>query len=186
MKTKYILHGGFERNNTTTDRSPFYIEILKDAPPAPKILLVCFAKDDERISLATTKVIDEFNKNKWQRKLTFEVANESTFIEQVKSADIFYLAGGTTLKLLDTLEKFPDLGELFRGKIIAGESAGANVLATFCYSPSANHVLECLGILPVKIIPHYCESYKGKLDTVGHGLELLLLPEYTFKVYEFD
>lgn len=52
------------------------------------------------------------------------------------------------------------------------------------YSPSADKVDEGLGFLPLKIIPHYSENYKGKLDNVGQGLESLLLPEYEFKVFE--
>lgn len=184
MKTKYILHGGFRKGEIHEDNSHFYAEILKDAPQYAKILLVCFAKDDDRIPLATTKVMDELNKNKWQKSLDFEIANDSTFIEQISSADIIYFHGGTTAKLLAVLKKFSDLKRLFEGKIIAGESAGANVLAAFCYSPNADQVITCLGILPIKIIPHYCEAYKGKLDDVGHGLETVLLPEYKFKIVE--
>ena len=67
MKTKFILHGGFTKGKTNEDNSKFYIEILKDAPEGVKILLVCFAKDDERVSETTTKVMAEFNKNKRQK-----------------------------------------------------------------------------------------------------------------------
>ena len=183
MKTKFILHGGFNPGQTEEDNSKFYSEILKDDPEGAKILLVCFAKDTERVSVATTKVMAEFNKNKWQKEITFEIASEESFVEQVKSADVIYLHGGRTLKLLDVLKRFPNLKELFSGKTIAGESAGANVLGKFCYSPSAGEVIECLGILPIKIIPHYSEEYRGKLDEVGQELEMLFLPEYQFKVF---
>ena len=183
MKTKFILHGGFKPGQAEEDNSKFYNEILKDAPEGAKILLVCFAKDTERVSVATTKVMAEFNKNKWQKEITFEIASEESFVEQVKSADVIYLHGGRTLKLLDVLKRFPNLKELFSGKTIAGESAGANVLGKFCYSPSAGEVIECLGILPIKIIPHYSEEYRGKLDEVGQELEMLFLPEYQFKVF---
>lgn len=183
MKTKFILHGGFKPGQVEEDNSKFYSEILKDAPEKVKILLVCFAKDIERVPSATTKVMAEFNKSKWQKENTFEIASEESFVEQLKSADIVYLHGGRTLKLLDTLKRFPSLKELFIGKIVAGESAGANVLAKFCYSPNADEVIEGLGILPIKIIPHYLKEYKGKLDGVGQELETLFLPEYQFKVF---
>ena len=58
-----------------------------------------------------------------------------------------------------------------------------NVFGKFFYSPSADKMGEGLGFLPLKIIPHYSEKYKGKLDSVGQGLELLLLSEYQYKVF---
>lgn len=186
MKTKFILHGGFNPGQTEEDNSKFYDEILKDAPEGAKILLVCFAKDTERVAIATTKVMAELNKNKWQKEITFEVASEESFVEQVKFADVIYLHGGRTLKLLSILKRFPNLKELFSGKIVAGESAGANVLGKFCYSPSANEIINGLGILPIKIIPHYSEEYRGKLDGVGQELETLLLPVYEYRIFNIE
>jgi peptidase E len=184
MKTKFILHGGFTKGKTEENNGGFYTEILKDAPEKAKILLVCFAKDDERIPIATERVKTEFNKSKWQKEITFEVASEQSFVEQIKSADVIYFHGGTTLKLLEALKKFQSLKDLLSGKIIAGESAGANVFGEFFYSPSADKVDKGLGLLPLKIIPHYSENYKGKLDSVGAELELLSLPEYEYKIFE--
>lgn len=188
MKTKFILHGGFNRDKPRPeeDVDTFYAEILKDAPKESTILLVCFARDIEKVPAATAKVMSAFERVQRQRKLHFEIAREDTFEEQVVSADIIYLHGGTTLKLITALKKFPNLKELFKGKIIAGESAGANVLGRFCYSPHANDVIECLGILSLKIIPHFCEEYRDKVDGVGNGLETLLLPEYEFKVFTVE
>lgn len=184
MKTKFILHGGFTKGKTEENNSEFYTEILKDAPEGAKILLVCFAKDNERVPIATERVKTEFNKSKWQEKISFEVANEQSFIEQIKPADVVYFHGGTTLKLLEALKKFPYLKDSLSGKIIAGESAGANIFGKFFYSPSTDKVDEGLGFLPLKIIPHYSEIYKGKIDGFGKGLESLLLPECQYKVFE--
>lgn len=184
MKTKFVLHGGFTKGKTDEDNSKFYIEILKDAPEGAKVLLVCFAKDDERVPEATKKVIGEFEKSKWQNKIYFDIAKQGSFEEQIKSSDVVYFHGGTTLKLLEALKNFPNLKRLLSGKIVAGESAGANVFGKFFYSPNADKVGEGLGFLPLKIIPHYSEKYKGKLDNVGNGLELLALPEYEFKVFQ--
>ena len=183
MKTKFILHGGFTPGKVDEDNSKFFTEILKDAPERAKILLVCFAKDEERVIPATTKITAEFNKNKWQKEITFEVANEKSFLEQIKSADVVYFHGGKTLKLLEALKKFHELKGLLKGKIIAGESAGANICGEFFYSPNSDSVGGGLGFLPIKIIPHYSEKYKGKLDNVGNGLELLPLEEYEYKVF---
>src|SRR3989344_1233354 len=98
MKTKFILHGGFKPGQAQEDNSKFYSEILKDAPEGAKILLVCFAKDVERVVVATEKVVAEFNKNKWQKEITFKIASEEFFVGQIKWADVVYLHGGRTLK----------------------------------------------------------------------------------------
>lgn len=186
MKTKFMLHGGFTPGNLEENNSDFYKEILKDTPENTKILIVPFAKDIERIPITTERVKGEFNENKQQEKLEFEVANEESFIEQVKSADIIYFQGGTSLKLLEALKKFPTLKDLLKGKIVAGESAGANVFGKFFFSPSANGVFEGLGILPIKIIPHYKEDYKNVFKDVGQDLENLFLKEYEYRIINLD
>lgn len=182
MKTKFILHGGFTPKKQEEDNSDFYKEILKDAPENAKILIVPFAKDIERIAPTTVRVMGEFNENKWQENLAFDVANEEFFVEQIKLADVIYLQGGTTLKILEVLKKFPNLKELLEGKIVAGESAGMNVLAKYFFSPSANGVFDGLGILPIKTIPHYKDEYKDVFKGKGEDLENLFLKEYEYRV----
>jgi peptidase E len=182
MKTKFILHGGFKVGATNEDNSDFYKEILKDAPENARVLLVPFAKEPERILPTTARVSAELNNNKSQENLTIEVANEKDFIQQIDLADVVYFQGGVSLKLLEALKKYPDLANHLNGKVFAGESAGANVMCKYFYRPSADGVFEGLGILPLKICPHYKEEYKGKLDNVGPDLEELLLPEYSYRI----
>ncbi len=184
MKTKFILNGGFNSKNKNVDNSNFYKEILKDAPENAKVLLVSFAKDDpDRLRLAIPKVTSEFNTNKWQENITVDVAKEEDFISQVRSADIVYFHGGVSLKLLKTLKRYPRLEEVLKGKTVAGESAGANVFCKFFYSPHVDGVFEGLGILPLKIIPHYKKEDEGKLNKFDADLEELLLPEYVYKIF---
>jgi len=183
MKTKFILHGGFTPKNKNEDLSDFYKEMLKDAPENAKVLIVPFAKDMERVVPASERVREELNENKWQKKLNIEVANEEDFIQQIKSSDVIYFQGGTTLKLLVVLKKFTNLEILLHGKIIAGDSAGANVFGKLFFSPSANGVFEGLGILPIKIIPHYKEEYKDVFKDIGTDLESVYLKEYEYKIF---
>lgn len=182
-KTKFILHGGGSAGKIDEDNTDFYKEILKDTPESAKVLLVPFAKDTERIPLAIERVTVEFNKNRESKNLTIETATEDNLIAQIRSADVVYFHGGTSLKLLEVLKKYPDLREAIKGKVVAGESAGANVFCTYFYSPNADGVFEGLGFLPLKSIPHYREEYKDKLNNVGLNLESLLLKEYEFKVF---
>jgi peptidase E len=181
MRTKFILHGGFTPHQKQED-DQFFKEILKDTPETAKILLVYFAKEDDRIPKNKEEDIEQFNKNKDQKTLSFDVANEELFLKQVEWADIVYLHGGDTIKLLGTLKKFPDLKKAFRGKVIAGDSAGANALSSVCYSNKADQVRHGLGILPIRIICHYSEQYKDKFGDNNSSLETLFLREYEFKV----
>ena len=186
MKTKYILSGGFSPEDKDQNNDSFYQEILKDTQRETSVLIVPFAKDAERIPETVARIERAFNKNIKQRKINIEIANENTFIRQVEKADIIYLQGGKTIKLLETLKKFPNLKKIFEGKIIAGESAGANVLCKFYYSPSTNVVSEGLNIIPIKFIPHYKDEYTNVFNEIRPDLDNLCLKEYEYKVFNKD
>lgn len=181
--TKYILHGG-RAQDPNAENDKFFEEILDSTSTNPQILLVHFAGKPEKAEQNWQRDTSQFERVKGNKTLNFKLATIDGFENQVQNADVLYLGGGTTVKLLDELKDFNNLTELFKDKIIAGESAGANVLATFCYSKSGGGVFKTLGILPVKTYPHYEGSGEEELEAVGEGLELLLLREYQFKVFE--
>jgi peptidase E len=56
---------------------------------------------------------------------------------------------------MTALQNYHNLKDKFIGKVVAGESAGANVQATFCYSKYGGSTMKGLGILPVFMYPHY-------------------------------
>jgi peptidase E len=186
MTTKFILNGGFNIENTVENNDEFYQIILENCQPNSKILLVFFAKEKDRWDEVSKRVIEDFRRNGFDDNFVFDIADETNFITQIQNTDIAYFSGGATLKLLETLRKFPGLKDELGGKVVAGESAGANVLARYCYSTKSDSVLEALGVLPIKIIPHYQEKYSRKLDDVGLDLELVLLPEYQTRILEID
>lgn len=182
MPTKYILHGGFQKGPQANDS--FTKEILKTAPQESNILLVYFAERPEAISTRNEEDLAQFNKNKGNKILHFQTANEENFIEQIKWADIIYLHGGRTLRLLETLKKFPNFGESIKAKIVAGDSAGANALTISFYSRSADSVFDGLSILPIKLICHYSDEYKNIFKDETPNTKIIFLPEYQFKVFE--
>lgn len=186
MKTKFILYGGFNPAETNPDNSKFSQEILKDAPENARVLVVPFAKEPDRFLPTFERVLSELSTAKWQNNIITESANEENFITQIKSADVIYFQGGSSSKLLETLKKFPALDQLLKGKVIAGDSGGGNVLCKFFYSPKTDAVCEGLGIIPVKMIPHFKEEYRDKFNDTGPELETVLLSEYTHQVLYFD
>ncbi len=182
MKTIFILYGGFNPQEPNPRNFEFSQELLKEAPENAKVLIVPFAKETDRIAPTRERVSAELNNAKLQQNIIIEGATEENFLEQVKSADVIYFQGGSSSKLLSVLKKYPNLKDSLQGKIVGGDSGGGNVLCKFFYSPKTDTVNEGLGILPVKMIPHFKEEYRNKLDSVSPDLDTVLLPEYTYKV----
>jgi cyanophycinase-like exopeptidase len=183
MKTKFILHGGFERG-APQENDAFFREILKTAPDNAKVLLVYFSgKNIEGVAKDATGDMDQFNKNKGNKSLSFEVADKSSFSEQVTQADVIYFHGGHSGKVLENVNQYPNLKNLFEGKVVAGDSAGANVFTGAFYSEKAG-ALEGLGIIPAKLLSHYREENKDKISHLCPDLETIHLKEYEFKVFE--
>lgn len=94
--------------------------------------------------------------------------------------------------LLDTLNRIPDWTRYIEGKTIAGTSAGADMLAKYAYGLDRLVVLDCLGILPLKFIPHWQSDYNApninwhkayqELKEYKEDLEIVTLKEGEFKV----
>jgi cyanophycinase-like exopeptidase len=182
MQTKFVLYGGFNPEEANPGNFEFSQELLKEAPENAKVLVVPFAKEVDRIIPTHERVSAELNAAKWQKNIFIEGATEENLIQQINSADVIYFQGGSSSKLLNTLKRFPYLKQYLEGKTIGGDSGGGNVLCKFFYSPKTDTINEGLGILPLKIIPHFKEEYRNKLDSVSPDLHTVLLPEYSYKV----
>lgn len=185
MNTKYILHGGYA-SHPNEQNNLFFQEILKNTPKQVCVLLNYFAIDDGEYDRRIVLDKSLFEKNNQDKIISFEISNEDKFAEQVKQADVIYLRGGNTALLLEKLEQTPNLNELLKGKIIAGESAGAYVLSTCYYSKTQGGIFKGLGSVPVKTICHYIGENSEKLDDCPKDLEKLLLKDYEFKTFEAD
>lgn len=183
MPTKYILHGG-SAQKVNQKNSQFFAEIIKDTKNNLKILLVYFAIDQTNLDINIKKDTFQFNNARQNKEITFEIANKKNFINQVKSCDIAYFSGGvSTQKLLDNLSQYKNIKKLYSNKIIAGESAGANILAKYCYSPASNSILIGLNCVPIILIPHYQPGDENKLSDIPKDVEVLLLSNYQYKIF---
>lgn len=185
MSREYILHGGnAQAPDVRNDK--FFAEVLKKAPESPRILLVHFASDPEKLERNFNRDSSQFTRVRNRKNLTFIEADPQELIDQIKVSDVIYFGGGTTTRLLDAMKKYKGLKEAFDGKVIAGESAGMNFLAAYCYSKSGGGVMKCLGIIPFKTIPHYKEEFseaKKELEAISGGLQTIALPEFEYFVY---
>lgn len=185
--TKFILHGGFSVEVAPIqENNDFFREIIKDISKNDvKILLVYFAEREEIIPLRIEQDKESFTKNKREEQhLNFKVATVDAFISDCAWADVIYLHGGRTVKLIEALEKYSNLGEVFLNKTIAGDSAGANALGQVFYSKNSKQIGAGFGILPFKIVTHYNDTNPNPLTEVEPHLETILLHEYEVRVIQ--
>ena len=126
--TKYILHGGFERQNNEPNNS-FYRELVRDLPTGATLLLVYFASEYEEVREAFTEQTNRVHEITG-KDLRFVLATEEDFMSQVRQADGVHFRGGNTTKLLSILRGYPELVTVLKEKkVISGSSAGAYALA---------------------------------------------------------
>jgi peptidase E len=179
---KIILHGGYSNRNVS-DNGSFYKESVKEIEKRDiKVLLVLFAKREEKQDELFNQVSDNFKKIK-DKNFQFIKASQDNFIEQVKESDIVYLSGGQTMKLINILKKYPDFISSLKDKVIVGDSAGTYALSTHFYSKTEGGLFEGLGIAPSNVICHYEGVNENKIEELNNDLDNLLLKDYEYKVY---
>ncbi len=187
--TTFVLHGGFTSTKNALNAG-FYGEFSKYVSDGANILLIYFARKDDEIP----KLFEEDERNILEqagnKKFEFTVASSNDFMEQLKNANVLYMRGGDTDKLLGTLKQHPEFGKIIQGKVVIGSSAGAYVLAQYYYSGSKNGVFEGLGTVPVRVTCHYeSKIMKREADQKGvaalekypQNLELIVLRDYEWK-----
>jgi peptidase E len=183
--TKIILHGGFAKSEHPLQKNDeFFSEMLKDTPHEVNMLLVYFAEREDMVQLRIDQDKEQLTKNNIElKKLNFRVASEDSFENDCEWANVIYLHGGRTVRLMETLKKYPRVKQIFSGKTISGDSAGANVICQFFYSKNSKVIGEGLGILPLKVVVHYEEGAPDPLSEIEPQLETLFLREYETKVF---
>ncbi|SRR5258706_11725116 len=189
--TKYILYGGHPKNKENTKE--FFQEMARDIVKKDiTIIYVPYGKTDKE------NVEEYYDRNKTscihalpKKHISFVLAKENPqeFLDQMHEADIIYLGGGNDEIFKAFLSQIPlnILKKHFEGKVIAGSSAGANVLAMYYYTNDRQRVEEGLGILPIKTICHYTEEKESRLEELENYKEHLTsfaLPENYFVVIQ--
>ncbi|MBI5732882.1 Type 1 glutamine amidotransferase-like domain-containing protein [Candidatus Jorgensenbacteria bacterium] len=186
---RFILHGGYtiEKNE---QNDAFYKELSKYVPDGGNILLVYFSRKDEEVNKFFEDDKNRILEQAKGKKLVLTPASEENFMEQVRHAHAVYFKGGSTEKLFAVLKRYPDFTKSIAGKVIAGDSAGAYVLAKYYYSVSSGKIGEGLGLLPVRVICHYeSPRFKWKNDPVllmkqyPDNLELIVFKDFEWRTF---
>ena len=163
--TKYVLNSGGLKNNPKRAKD-FFEEILKGLGSNPKILICCFAqpREDWEIKFAQDKegIVDLAPKGV---SPVLELALPSKFEEQIRDSNVVYIHGGDDHLIKYWFKKF-NVPDIWENKVVATSSAGSNVLSKHFWTCDWRELMDGLGILQIKFLPHYKSSY-GKEDPRG-------------------
>ncbi len=179
-KTTYILHGGFRPGITANN--DFFRGILSYVTKRANVLLVMYAKPQEKWEHNVAEIQNEFLNNADGCKLEFQVASKEDMEQQLLWADIVYFHGGSTELIIKNLGAPFVWKNLLLGKIVVGDSAGGNYLATWGYSMLLDRFFSGSGVLPIIFIPHFDPTKTYELPK-SPDLQVLKLKEFEFLKY---
>lgn len=182
--TKYILHGGNTRE-INADNDSFFREITLGTTGKTLVLLNYFSRKDDEVERCAEEDRQRFLQNSENKDLLFEIANSESFIEQLSRADILYIRGGETAKLVKKMSSVKGIKKLFDNKIVAGSSAGVYVLCKYYWENDRKKLGKGLGILDFKALCHYAPERQHivkKLMQYEESLSLITLANYKWIV----
>lgn len=151
--TKYILAGGYIHKAKDGGKA-FCEELVKGIDKkSVKILDCMFARPRDSWE---DKIKEDNNLfSKFIKDFELELALPEKFTEQVKNSDVIFLRGGYTQQLFDLLNQDISWVKELDGKVLAGTSAGAEVIAKYYYVLSTPRTGDGFGLLPIKFISHW-------------------------------
>lgn len=188
--TTYILAGGNDR--TSASYGERLASVLGQLRAGSRLLSCFFSQDPVDRHERFVEFKGWFD-HAFGPTIVVEEAQEENFFDQLKVADILYLHGGETLRLIDALPDFDMFKKAIEGKTIVGSSAGANYLSNVFYSPNARKIRNGSGAAGVATIVHYGATDKMSLEEWAVVVQdvkkiaqsrVFLLPEGEFVVIQ--
>lgn len=192
--TKYILVGGYI-HKALDEGKAFCEELVKGIDKKPiKILDCVFARPKESWEECLNK--DNVLFQKFIKNFELKLANPEKFTEQIKNSDVIFLRGGHTQVLYEFLSRDKNWIKELEGKVLAGTSAGAEVIAKYYHVLSTNRIGGGFSLLPIKFISHWkSKNFDGveqnidfdkvlkELKNYKEDLPIYALKEGEFKVF---
>ncbi len=160
-----------------------------------KVAFCNFARTDTRWDDTDKDSTEMFNRFGGDKKLIYKTISQENFREVSTWADVIYMPGGDPAALKSELDKFPGLAELWDGKIIAGSSAGADVMCASFVFLQDKSIGNGYGWVQATCIPHWghyeesesvkysdedFESVRKKAQKNRPDLPVLCIPEGQF------
>lgn len=192
--TKYILIW-WHISKAPDGGKSFCEEMIKGIKNKPiKILDCMFASTEDSRSEDIKKSHIFFSK--YLKNFELELADISSFTEQVKRSDIIFLRWWYVSLLLEILNKNKTRINELKDKVLVGTSAGADVIAKYYYVLKTLRTGDGLWILPIKFIPHWkTKLFDGieqhidfdrilkELKDYKEDLPIVTLKEWEFMVF---
>lgn len=184
MATKYILQSGGIKNYPAKKKK-FHQEVFAETKK-PKVLICFFAQPrenwEEKYPISCQSIEDDTNAN-----AEYRLAMPATFVEDCTWADIIYMLGGDDHLSRYWFDQF-DLPKIWKGKIVAGNSATSYVLAKHFWTNDWRQCMDGMGILPIKFTGHFKSNYgdgdpRGPIDYDAIYRELKRYGDTTLPTY---
>lgn len=123
-----------------------------------------------------------------------DTADDQTIVEALRQSNLIYLLGGFPRHLgqsLESSQSWSAICEAWRkGAVIAGSSAGAMVLCSHYYDPTADEIVEGLGLISGScVLPHhntFGQKWASRLLAEQPDLLLIGIDEETGMIDEAD
>lgn len=151
-KTVYILAGGNDRKSENYGHR-LSEEIAKHVTN-PKLLSCFFSAQPEEWEQKAQDWKGWFSDH-FTQPFIYDYAKYETLLEQIDTADVVYFHGGDTRLLFEHLPETQELKKHFKGKVIIGSSAGANMLSTHYWSSTRGGFNEGRAVLDINVMVHY-------------------------------
>ena len=188
--TKFILHGGFTREENESNRL-FFVEFMSGLTEGDTILLVLFATRDEKEKpMQCEDFMRHCREVTSEQNFNFILATEEHFLQEIEVSKAVFFNGGSTNKLMTVLRTYENFKSLLTDKTVAGSSAGAYALAQMGTSHDEEIFREGLGFVPIRVVCHYQSPTLPPfgasveiLKNTSPELELLYLKDYEWKVF---
>jgi peptidase E len=188
--TRYVLVGGYPWK--AADGGKSFVKSCVESTKGTVTILIClFARGEAEWQQAYEDDIARFTAHlSNHHQLKFVLAHKDVFPEQVKDADVIYLRGGETTRLVNELKHNTSWLKYLEDKTVVGTSAGADAIAAYYYALDNPRIEHGLGLLPIKVLVHYESDYGGRainwaeaykvLHAYDQKLELLAIREGEF------
>ena len=182
--TKYILHGG-NTSESSSDNDSFFREMTLGMKGEVQVLLNYFSRKEDEVQEKFEQDKRSFFTNSKNKDLNFEIAEEKQLADQLKRADVMYMRGGNTSRLVEKMKYTKNHKKLFEGKVIAGSSAGAYALSKYYWGNDTRKIGKGLGILNIKTYCHYLPEDSLIIKMLlkhKENLPLLVLQNYKWTI----
>jgi hypothetical protein len=188
--TKYVVNSGGV-SNFPEKAKLFFAEICKGLGKSPKLLLCYFAQPreiwEQKFKQDTIDFIMLFPEGV---KPIFEMASTDVFEQQCRTTEIIYIKGGDDHLLQYWLKQF-NIPIIWDGKVVATNSAGSDALATHFWTCDWRQVMDGLGVLEIKFIPHFKSEYgnndpRGLIDWEKSHKELESYGDTSLPIYALE